>query len=161
MEQGEYGTSSIAAAAIASGRQSHSTFPVEVSPAAQGFLNIFNIINFNTFFRRVPAADRAVVQQLISVSKNRGEMKRRVATSPLPSLLETCGWNKSPAELNYGSTAVCVARICGKRLLCSVCFGPQPPHHLNLLRNHLHHPHCNLDGLGCPRSFSAFRGAPV
>ena len=46
-------------------------------------------------------------------------------------------------------------------LSCSVCFGPQPPHHLNLLRNHLHHPHCNLDGLGCPRSFSAFRGAPV
>ena len=40
-------------------------------------------------------------------------MKPRVATSPFPSSLDTCGWNKSPAELIYGSTAVCVARICG------------------------------------------------
>ena len=52
MKQEEYATSAIAAAAIASGRESHSTFPVEVSPAAQGFLNIFNINIFNTFFRR-------------------------------------------------------------------------------------------------------------
>ena len=40
-------------------------------------------------------------------------MKRRVATLPLPSSLETCGWIKSPADLIHGSTAVCVARICG------------------------------------------------
>ena len=38
-------------------------------------------------------------------------MKHRVATSP--SSLETYSWNKSPVELIHGSTAICVARICG------------------------------------------------
>ena len=43
----------------------------------------------------------------------RGGMKRRVATSPLPL---SCGWIRSPAEMNHSFTAVLGAVISGYQL---------------------------------------------